>query len=104
MIRWLGVFGVTVVALGVAALAVEVDGAWWWAAAPLLAASLTGVHDLLQRRHSILRNYPIIGHARFLMEEIRPEMQQYFVELNTEGRPFDRVTRDLMYDRAKGNH
>ena len=45
-----------------------------------------------------------IGHARFLLEEIRPEIQQYFVESNTEGRPYDRETRDLVYDRAKGNH
>ena len=104
MIRWLGVAGVTVVALGVAVLAVLVSSAWWWAAAPLLALSLIGVHDLVQKRHSVLRNYPIIGHMRFLMEEIRPEMQQYFVESNTDGRPYDRVTRDLMYDRAKGNH
>ena len=50
------------------------------------------------------RNYPIIGHARFLMEEIRPEIRQYFIESNTEGRPFDRELRDLVYDRAKGNH
>ena len=104
MIRWLGVLGVTLLGLAAAALAVEVSTRWWWAAAPLLAAALVGVHDLVQRRHSILRNYPIIGHARFLLEEIRPEIQQYFVESNTEGRPFDRVTRDLMYDRAKGNH
>src|SRR5688572_30382332 len=104
MIRWLGVMGVTLIGLAAAALAVEVSTRWWWAAAPLLAAAVVGVHDLVQRRHSILRNYPIIGHARFLLEEIRPEIQQYFVESNTEGRPFDRVTRDLMYDRAKGNH
>jgi glutamate synthase domain-containing protein 2 len=104
MIRWLGVLGVTLLGLAAAALAVEVSSRWWWAAAPLLAAAVVGVHDLVQRRHSILRNYPIIGHARFLLEEIRPEIQQYFVESNTEGRPFDRVTRDLMYDRAKGNH
>ena len=46
----------------------------------------------------------MIGHGRFLLEEIRPEIRQYFVESNTEGRPFDRETRDLVYDRAKGNH
>ena len=104
MIRWLGVLGVTLLGLAAAALAVEVSPRWWWIAAPILVAAVVGVHDLVQRRHSILRNYPIIGHARFLLEEIRPEIQQYFVESNTEGRPFDRVTRDLMYDRAKGNH
>lgn len=104
MIRWLGVLALAAVAAGATALAVLVAGGWWWIAAPLIAVTLVGVHDLLQRKHSILRNYPIIGHARFMLEEIRPEIQQYFVESNTDGRPFDRVTRDLMYDRAKGNH
>jgi glutamate synthase domain-containing protein 2 len=104
MVRWFGVLGLTAFAAGVAALAVFVSSTWWWAAGPLLALSLVGFHDLLQKRHSILRNYPIVGHARFMLEEIRPEIQQYFVESNTEGRPYDRVTRDLMYDRAKGNH
>ncbi len=70
----------------------------------MVAVALLGLHDLLQRSHSLLRNYPVIGHGRYLMEEIRPELRQYFVESNTEGRPFDRETRDLVYDRAKGNH
>jgi hypothetical protein len=62
------------------------------------------VHDLLQRRHSILRNYPVAGHLRFLFEAIRPEMQQYFVERNYDGRPYDRDTRNVIYERAKGIH
>src|SRR5690349_21933480 len=104
MIRWLAVLGLVLAAGVAAALADRVDPMWWWLAGGLGALALVGLSDLTQRRHSILRNYPIIGHARFLMEEIRPEIQQYFVESNTDGRPFDRVTRDLMYDRAKGNH
>jgi glutamate synthase domain-containing protein 2 len=104
MIRWVGVLALAAVAAGATALAVLVHDTWWWVAGPLIAASVVGVHDLIQRKHSILRNYPVIGHTRFLLEEIRPEIQQYFVESNTDGRPFDRVTRDLMYDRAKGNH
>jgi glutamate synthase domain-containing protein 2 len=61
-----------------------------------------GVHDVVQRRHSILRNYPILGHARFMLEAIRPEIQQYFIERNDDGRPFDRDTRTAIYERAKG--
>ena len=53
-------------------------------------------------RHTILRLYPILGHVRFLMEMIRPEIRQYFIESNTEATPFDRETRDLVYERAKG--
>jgi glutamate synthase domain-containing protein 2 len=61
-----------------------------------------GVYDLGQRRHSILRNYPLLGHARFAMEAVRPELQQYFIERNYDGRPFDRDTRTAIYERAKG--
>jgi glutamate synthase domain-containing protein 2 len=79
--------------------------AWWLiAAVPLAAASLLGVYDLLQRRHSILRNFPVLGHARFLLEDIRPELQQYFIERNYDGRPYDRDTRSVIYERAKGIH
>src|SRR3954465_5865171 len=76
--------------------------------AGLVAAALLGVlvalavYDLVQRRHSILRNYPLAGHLRFLFEGIRPELQQYFIERDWDGRPFDRDTRSAIYQRAKG--
>ena len=66
------------------------------------ALAAVGIHDLIQRRHSILRNYPILGHARFILEAIRPELQQYFIERNYDGRPYDRDTRTAVYERAKG--
>lgn len=65
---------------------------------------LVAIYDLLQRKHSILRNYPIAGHLRFLFEAIRPELQQYFIERNYDGRPYDRDTRTVIYERAKGIH
>ncbi|MDO6963109.1 FMN-binding glutamate synthase family protein [Rhizobium alvei] len=69
-----------------------------------IAAFLTavGIHDLLQKRHSILRNYPIAGHARFIMEDLRPKIRQYFFEGEKDGRPFPRDKRSLAYQRAKG--
>jgi glutamate synthase domain-containing protein 2 len=75
-------------------------------AAGVTAAAAAGVAawDLLQRRHSVLRNYPLVGHLRYLLEDIRPEIQQYFIESNTDGRPFDRDTRATIYERAKGIH
>lgn len=103
MIRWLGVIAVVTAAIGAAALATTTSAWWLVAAVPLVLVGATGVHDLLQRRHSILRNYPVLGHARFLLERIRPEIQQYFIETNTGGTPFDRETRDLVYARAKGD-
>lgn len=63
--------------------------------------TLLGLRDLLQRRHSILRNYPIIAHMRFIFEAIRPEMRQYFFEDDKDGRPFSRDKRALIYQRAK---
>ena len=70
----------------------------------LLFAGLTGVgvHDLKQTRHAILRNYPVIGHLRFLFEFIRPEIRQYFIESDSEAAPFSRAQRSLVYQRAKG--
>ena len=103
VIRWGAVAAAVLASAALVALALQ-EPWWWFAAAPLLAIALTGVWDLLQRRHSILRNYPMIGHARFLMEAVRPELQQYFIERNTDGRPFDRDTRTVVYERAKGIH
>ena len=66
--------------------------------APLIAV---GLHDVLQTRHSLLRIYPVIGHGRYLLEEVRPEIQQYFVESNIDGTPYNRELRSLIYQRAK---
>jgi glutamate synthase domain-containing protein 2 len=62
-----------------------------------------GVRDTRQTRHSVLRNYPVIGHLRFLLEFIRPEMRQYFIEGDNEAAPFSRQQRSLVYQRAKGD-
>ncbi|WP_237288433.1 FMN-binding glutamate synthase family protein [Variovorax sp. PAMC 28711] len=74
----------------------------WIAVAGFAALSATGVHDMRQARHAILRNYPVIGHLRFLLEYIRPEMRQYFIESDSEAAPFSRAQRSLVYQRAKG--
>ena len=65
------------------------------------ALTLLGIRDLLQKGHAVLRNYPISAHIRFLLEEIRPEMRQYFFESEKDGMPFSRDTRALVYQRAK---
>ena len=62
-----------------------------------------GFRDTHQTRHSVLRNYPVIGHFRFLLEFIRPEMRQYFIEGDNEAAPFSRQQRSLVYQRAKGD-
>src|ERR1700758_5566015 len=72
-----------------------------WIAWPALALTLLGVRDFFQTRHSIRRNYPILGHLRFFFEFIRPELRQYIVESDTEARPFSRNQRSVVYQRAK---
>lgn len=60
-----------------------------------------GVHDLIQTKHAILRNYPIAAHLRFILEHIRPEIRQYFFEAEKDGMPFARDKRAIVYQRAK---
>ena len=93
--------------LSIAVLAlVGVGGYFWhpilWSLlifSPLIAL---GVADITQKRQTIRRNFPIIGHGRYLMELIRPEINQYFVESNSDGKPFSRNDRSVVYARAKG--
>jgi len=88
-----------VVALVLAAAGVERA---WIAVVPLAAIVLLGLRDLAQRRHSIQRNYPVIGHIRWWVEAVRPELRQYLIEADEEAAPFSRSQRGLVYDRAKG--
>src|SRR6476620_5463612 len=94
-------WGVVVLALVVVPVALLVHPAFWWFEVLFVPLILLGIWDLTQKRHSILRNYPIVGHMRFMLEDMGPEVHQYLVENDTEGRPFDRDTRSLMYQRAK---
>lgn len=66
--------------------------------APLI---LLGIIDLNQKKHAIRRNFPVIGRLRYFLESIRPEIMQYFVENDRDGRPLDRVMRSMVYQRAK---
>ena len=65
------------------------------------ALTLVGIYDIMQTRMSILRNYPVIGHLRFMLEFIRPEIRQYFIEGDNDEAPFSREQRTLVYSRAK---
>src|ERR1700687_735966 len=65
------------------------------------ALTLLGIRDLTQKNHAVLRNYPISAHIRFLREEIRPEMRQYFFESEKDAMQFSGDTRALVYQRAK---
>lgn len=93
---------------GVAALVVLTAVAWsffgphtlwpWVVLGPMV---LLGIGDMTQKRQAIRRNYPVLGHMRYFLELIRPEIYQYFIENDREGVPFDREQRTLVYQRAK---
>ncbi|MEX0619206.1 MAG: FMN-binding glutamate synthase family protein [Pseudohongiellaceae bacterium] len=68
----------------------------------LLAYTLWGLFDLFISDSNLRRNYPVIANLRYMLEYIRPEIQQYFIANNTEERPFNREARNLIYRRAKG--
>src|SRR6478752_8419878 len=67
-----------------------------------IALVALGIWDLIQTSHSLRRNYPILANLRFILEKIRPEIRQYFLESDTDGTPFNRSKRALAYQRAKG--
>ena len=76
----------------------------WWLAGAAVFGSLTlvGLWDFLQTKRAIRRNYPVIGHLRYFLEYIRPEIRQYFMESDSDAIPFSRAQRSLAYQRAKG--
>ena len=85
-------------------------GLLWWQPDSLLGIGaiiltgllvLRGIWDMIQTEHAVLRNYPIIGHIRWLVEAIRPEIRQYLIEDDKEAAPFSRLQRSLVYSRAK---
>ncbi len=74
-------------------------GAFFFVPVALFVAQ--GVADIVQKRRTILRNFPVLGHFRYLLESIRPELRQYFVESDSEQTPFSRQQRSIVYQRAK---
>ena len=96
-------FVIAAIAISIAILALSLLSEYWLYAflvvGPIIAL---GVYDMFQEKHSILRLYPVLGHFRYMLESVRPEIQQYFVESDTGGTPISREFRSLIYQRAKG--
>jgi len=72
-----------------------------WSLVIFVPFFILGIYDLLQTKHTITRNFPVFGHLRFLMEDLRPKVYQYFIESDTNGTPFNRQSRSVIYQRAK---
>lgn len=93
-------------AISIAGLIISLPVTLWlggWYLIPVIFAALTalGTWDLLQRSHTVSRNYPIMANFRYLFESVGPEIRQYFIQSDTEERPFSREQRTIVYQRAK---
>jgi glutamate synthase domain-containing protein 2 len=77
------------------------DPTWGWALAIAAGVAVIGTADLLQRKSTLRRNYPVLAHFRYGLESIGPEMRQYFIESDTAETPFSRQQRALVYQRSK---
>ena len=73
----------------------------WLLVAVVAFLAVVAVYDLVQRKHALLRNFPVVGHLRYLLEAIGPELRQYIVTDNDSDRPFSRDQRRWVYTSAK---
>ena len=87
--------------VGTALLGYYLNPDWFWLFLLLGPLVLIGLYDMYQDKHAIMRNFPILGRGRYVMEELRPKLYQYFIESDTNGRPINRVHRSVVYQRAK---
>jgi glutamate synthase domain-containing protein 2 len=103
-LRYLPLTGAVLLTVAFAALAALLPGTrilWLVLMVPAALLAARGFFDLTQTRHAILRNYPLAAHLRFILEKIRPEIRQYFLESDHDGMPFPRDKRAIVYQRAK---
>ena len=87
-------------------LAVQGTGIWYyqkyyWTLALTFPFILLGVYEVIQVKRTLMRNYPLAGRLRYVMEVLRPKIYQYFVESDTDGTPVNRIFRSVVYQRAK---
>eukprot|EP01134_Creolimax_fragrantissima_P007849 CFRG7849T1 len=99
------VTGIAMTAGSGAALALlgPASAAAWGFAAGTLGYWWVGINDITQRKHTIRRNFPVLGNIRYIFETIRPEIRQYFIESDSEAVPFSRQQRSIVYQRAKNS-
>lgn len=83
------------------ALSIWVWRGFWFFLAFFMIFIVIGMIDLVQKRHTLWRNFPVLGRLRWIMEAMRPKLYQYFVESDTDGRPINRIDRSTIYQRAK---
>jgi glutamate synthase domain-containing protein 2 len=82
-------------------LAIFVWKSAWWLFIFIGPLILMGLYDMFQKKHTIMRNFPVIGRGRYVLEEWRPKLYQYFIESDTSGTPISKIFRSIVYQRAK---
>lgn len=78
-----------------------ISNTWYWGLLITVPMLVIAIIDITQKKHAIIRNFPLIGHLRYFFEFIRPELRQYFFESDLDGKPFNRRQRSIVYQRAK---
>jgi len=99
--RYLPFILITFLTLLAPVLGITWHNYWYWLLLITLPLTVLGIWDVLQTKHNLLRNYPLLAHLRWVFEGVRPELRQYLVESDTEAIPFNREQRALVYERAK---
>ena len=94
------VYFASLAGLALSLLGLVFDADWGWAVLGFALLVALGTYDMLQRRRTVSRNYPILAHFRYGLESIGPEIRQYFIQSDTEERPFSREQRSIIYQRA----
>jgi len=92
---------ISITILAITAILIYIDWKFSLLLAIFIPLILMGLYDMYQSKHTIKRNFPLLGRMRYLLEDIGPEMRQYFIETDTEGKPFNRLQRSMVYSRSK---
>src|SRR5690606_22420137 len=100
-VRSIVLWTVFVLNLIVLSFAILINSGWFWGFLVTVPILLLGIYNISQKSHTILKNFPLIGYFRYILESIRPEMRQYFWESDLDGKPFNRRQRSLVYQRSK---
>lgn len=87
--------------VGTVLISIFIHPYFWWIFVVLGPMVLLGIYDMTQKKSAIVRNFPLVGRTRFAAEWMRPKVYQYFVEPDHEGRPINRIFRNIIYQRAK---
>ncbi len=101
MVRNIFLVSAILISGGICALGLKVHLYWFYLFILFGPLILIGLRDIMQSKHAIKKNFPVIGNLRYLLEGISPEIQQYFVERRTDGAPIDKNQRAIIYQRAK---